>query len=304
MRFIGNKILAVSCLSLALCAGACSFLYAEEQPGYLTIIPDSGLIILNEDTLSPADPIRVEVPPGKQLLRFFPLHTAGRWAHRYLEYSFTLGSQGHRSIDLTKCSIFSFRTEPQSADLIYRDRFLGRSPGEYLLLTGVGDSVLVKITGFQTKVIHLDRVLEFGTDLFIALEPDESEAYVSKISPDGDYRSPFRAMLAPDLLVSLGSGIGLLVAGVHFNSEADRHYDSYLRLIGSSAREKAFSEARKNDRISKATIIAGDLAIGFFSYLIIRRYVLKSSKPETPEKKHRGLSFQIAPQKAGFSYKF
>ncbi len=304
MLFIRNKIVQLAYLSLFLLGPARLPLYAEEQPGYLTIIPDSGLIILNNDTLPADSLIQVEVSPGEQLLRFFPLHTAGRWAHRYIEYPFTLGSQGHRSIDLTKCSIFSFYTDPQSAELIYHDRFLGRTPGEYLFLTGVGDSVLVKMNGFQTKVIQLDRLLEYGTDLFITLEPDKTEAYIDQISPDEEYRSPVRAMLSADLMLSLGTGVALLVTGAYFNRQADKHYDRYLRLIGSKARENAYSKARRNDRVSKTTFIAGDLALGFFGYLIIRRYVFKSSGPKTPAKKNRGLSFQATPLKASVSFEF
>ena len=305
MLFIRNKIvLQLAYLSLFLIGPAWLPLYAEEQPGHLTIIPDSGLIILNNDTL-PADTlIRVEVPPGEQLLRFFPLHTADRWAHRYIEYPFTLGSQGHRSIDLTRRSIFSFYTDPQSADLIYHDRFLGRTPGEYLFLTGVEDSVLVKMNGFQTKVIQLDQVFEHGTDLFITLEPDKTEAYIDQLSPDEEYRSPIRAILSPDLMLSLGTGVALLATGVYFNRPADKHYDRYLRLIGSKARENAYSQARRNDRISKTTFISGDLALGFFGYLLIRRYVFKSSGPKTLAQKHRGLSFQATPLNAGVSFEF
>lgn len=304
MRFIKNKIPPVLYLLLLLSGfGSCS-LYAEEAPGYLTIIPDSGVVILDEDTLTYSNPIQVEVPPGAHLLRFFPFHTAGRWAHRYIEYPFTLGSQGKRVIDLTRRSLFSFQTDPQSADLVYRDRFLGRTPGEYLLLTGVEDSVLVLKIGFQTKVINLDQLLEYGSDLFVRLEPDKTEAYAGMISADEEYRSPVRALLAPDLLLSLGSGAALLVTGVHYNREADRHYDQYLRLIGTSAREDAFSKARKNDRISKTAFIAGDLALGFFGYLIIRRYFFKSERPEAPSKKHRGLSFRTSPGKATVSFEF
>ena len=305
MPFIGNKIVGpVGVLLLLLLGPGGLALYAEEEPGHLTIIPDSGVIILNNDTLPPGNPIRVEVPPGDQLLRFFPLHTAGRWAHRYLEYPFTLGSQGRRSIDLTGRSLFSIRTDPQSADLIYRDRFLGRTPGEYLLLTGVGDSVLVKMGGFQTKVIHLDRALEYGTVLYVTLEPDKSEAYIDQMSPDDEYRSPIKALMSPDLLISLGTGIGLLSTGVHYNRLADKHYDRYLQLIGNEARENAYSKASKKDRISKITFIAGDVALGVFGYLIIRRYVLKSSEPKTSGKKQRRLSFQATPQEAGVSLEF
>ncbi|MBN2289776.1 MAG: hypothetical protein JXQ83_10625 [Candidatus Glassbacteria bacterium] len=304
MPFIRNKILGPADIALLLLVSALAYLHAEELPGHLTVIPDPGVIILDGDTLDDSGPAEMEMPAGEHLLRFFPLHTADSWAHRYLEYPFTLGAQGRRVIDLTRRSILSIRSEPQNADLVYRDRLLGRTPGEYLFLTGVGDSVLVRMSGFQTRVIDLDRMLEYGGELFVALEPDKSEDYIGQISADDEYRSPVRALFTPGLLISLSTGAGLLVTGVHFNREADRHYDRYLRLIGTSAREDAFSQAKRNDRISKTAFIAGDLALGFFGYLIIRRYVFKAPGDNPQGQKRRGLSFRSTGREAFVSLEF
>ncbi|MFC1537589.1 hypothetical protein ACFL4P_02045 [Gemmatimonadota bacterium] len=306
MRFIRNNILLLGIVSLLLSGPVCLELIAEELPGHLTIVPDSGVVILDNDTLQYSETIELEVLPGEHLLRFFPLHTAGLWAHRYIEYPFTLGSQGRRIIDLKRRSLLSFQTEPQSASLFFRGRLLGHTPGEYLFLAGTGDSVLVNKQGYQPKVLDLDQILEYGTDIFLTLERDNSEAYLDQLSYDDNYRSPFKAMLSPDLMFSLGAGIGLLVTGSHFNREADKHYEHYLRLIGSKAREDAFSQAHKNDRISKATFIAGDIALGVFGYLVIRRLIFKSAGPDNPGKKRRELSFQVhsACGEAGISLEF
>jgi hypothetical protein len=306
MRFIRNKILLLGIVSLLLWGPVCLELFAEELPGHLTIVPDSGVVILDNDTLQYSEPIELEVLPGEHLLRFFPLHTAGLWAHRYIEYPFTLGSQGRRIIDLKQRSLLSIQTEPQSAYLIFRGRLLGHTPGEYLFLAGTGDSVLVNKQGYEPKVLDLDQILEYGTDIFVTLERDNSEAYLDQLSGDDNYRSPFKALLSPDLMLSLGTGIGLLVTGSYFNREADKHYDRYLRLIGNKAREDAFSQARINDRISKATFITGDIALGVFGYLVIRRLIFKSTGPDNPGKKRRELSFKLhsAYREAGISLEF
>ncbi|MEA2063342.1 MAG: hypothetical protein U9P14_06570 [Gemmatimonadota bacterium] len=312
MRFTRNRFFlhflpmqAAAVLTLLLAASPAP-LSAGEPPAHLTILPDSGLIILDNDTLSAVSgPITMEIPPGKHTLRFFPLHTADSlWVHRYIDYPFTLGSQGRRTIDLGSRRVFSVRTEPPSAVLEHRGRFLGRTPGDYLFLTGAGDSLVVKMEGFHTRSIHLDRMLDYGTELFLTLERDESIDYRDQFGADDEYRSIFRELLSPDLMLSLGAGAGLITAGVLFNREADKYYERYLHYIGSDIRENAFSKARRNERLSRASLIAGDAALGLFGYLVLRRYLLKSSRPGVPGRKHPRLSFKASTAEAAFSYEF
>ncbi|HUU29112.1 MAG TPA: hypothetical protein VM123_14995 [archaeon] len=278
-------------------------LWASEEPARLTIVPDSGLIVLDNDTLNLDSLTEIQIAPGGHILSFFPTHTAGRWVHRYLNYPFTVGSAGQKTIDLTARAIFRIRSDPQSADLSYRGRALGRTPGEYLFLLGTGDSVLVKLEGYQTKAIDLDRVFEHGADLFVSLETENLDRAASDLQTYS-YISPIKKLFTPDLLFSLGAGAALLTNGIHFNNEADKFYDQYMHLLGTKAREKAFSKARRNDRISKASFIAGDVAIGVFGYLLISRFVLKTGKHDSPNQKTHRLSLVIEPRKSGFSLKF
>jgi hypothetical protein len=306
MPSIPNKILpGKDFLSLAVALLAFSFLnsIAAEEPGRLYIIPDSGLIMLDSDTLRIDKPSALEVAPGEHLLGFFPVHTAGLWANRYLKYPFSLGSAGTKTIDLNIRDIFNIRSDPQSAELIYRGRFVGRTPGEYLFLLGTGDSVIVTLEGYQIKVIKLDDVYDSGTDLFVNLEPENPNLQTEDLQT---YQPgfPFKKLLSADLLLCLGTGTTLLAGGVHFNRVADFHYQKYLRLLGTNAREKAFSQARRNDRLSKATFIAGDVSLGLFGFLIIRRFIFSPENPDTPQRKHRRLSLKLEPGKSGLTLSF
>ncbi|MEA1997378.1 MAG: hypothetical protein U9N45_07050, partial [Gemmatimonadota bacterium] len=187
--------------------------------------------------------------------------------------------------------------------LTYRGQTLGRTPGEYLFLLGIGDSVVVRLEGYQSKTIHLDKLYDYGTELFLSLEPISADIGFDDLQTY-HYTSPIRKVLSKDLLICLGAGAGLLAGGAHFNHQADRHYDRYLQLLGTEAREDAYSKARRNDRISKASFIAGDIAIGVFGYLLIRRFVFPSEKPETPGEKRPRLSVIAAPGKSGLSLRF
>ena len=278
-------------------------LCASEEPARLTIIPDQGMIVLDSDTLELYAPAEIEISPGEHLLKFFPYHTAGHWAHRYLVYPFTIGSAGKRTIDLSRSDVFTISTDPQSADLYFRGRFLGRTPGNFFFLLGTGDSVVVKMRGYQDKALHLDRLHDYGTEVFYSMEPKSAEDFVEDDLAAYSYRSPLKKLIAPDLMASLGSGVALLVIGAHFNQQADKYYDQYLRLLGTSAREESYSKARRNDRISKATFIAGDFALGVFGYMLIRRFVFPAEKRDQQERPSR-LSVKVLPHRAGMALKF
>ena len=306
MLFIRNNLTRLRQAGLILnlfLLSLCWSLRASEEPALLTLIPKPGLIVLDDDTLQIEGPTEIEISPGEHILRFFPLHTAGEWVHRYLVYPFTVGSSGHKMIDLSKNAIFRIRAEPQRAELYYRGHFLGRTPGDYFLLLGTGDSVVVSLAGYQRKAIYLDEVFEQGTDVFVTLEPEGPEILLDDLQTS-EYISPLRQVLSADLLFCLGSGTALLASGVHFNRLADKHYDRYLRLLGTRAREKAYSKARKNDRLSKASFIAGDIAIAAFGYLLIRRFIFKSEKAPTSGKKSPRLSVITSPGKSGLALRF
>jgi len=278
-------------------------LYASEDTAWLTIIPDQGRIVLDSDTLELSAPAEIEISPGEHLLKFFPYHTAGQWAHRYLVYPFTIGSAGKRTIDLARSDIFTIRTDPQSAELYFRGRFLGRTPGDFFFLLGTGDSVVVKMRGYQDKILHLDKLHDYGTDIFYSMEPASAEEFVEDDLAAYSYRYPLKKLISPDLMASLGSGVTLLAIGAHFNQQADKYYDQYLRLLGTRAREEAYSKARRNDRISKATFIAGDLALAVFGYMLIRRFVFPAENRGEEKRPHR-LSVKVLPHRAGMALKF
>ncbi len=295
VRLTGLTIFLLFAIRVNLCA--------SEEAAWLTIIPDQGKIVLDSDTLELNATTEIEISPGEHVLKFFPYHTASYWAHRYLIYPFTIGSAGKRTIDLTRSDIFTIRTDPHSAELYFRGRFLGRTPGDFYFLLGTGDSVVVRMEGYQDKALHLDRLHDYGTELFYSLEPVSVDGFVEDDLATYPYSSPLRKLISPDLMASLGSGVILLAIGAHFNQQADKYYDQYLRMLGTNAREEAYSKVRRNDRISKATFIAGDLALGVFGYMLIRRFVFPAEKQAQGDKPSR-LSVKILPHKAGLALKF
>ena len=295
VRLTGLTIFLLFAIRVNLCA--------SEDPAWLTIIPDQGRIVLDSDTLELCAPTEIEISPGEHLLKFFPYHTAGHWAHRYLVYPFTIGSAGKRTIDLSRSDVFTISTDPQSAELYFRGRFLGKTPGDFYFLLGTGDSVVVKMRGYQDKTLHLDRLHDYSTEVFYSMEPASAEEFIEDDLTAYSYRSPLKKLIAPDLMASLGSGVTLLVIGAHFNRQADKYYDQYLRLLGTRAREDAYSKARRNDRISKVTFIAGDLALGVFGYMLIRRFVFPAEKRDQQERPSR-LSVKVLPHRAGMALKF
>ena len=66
-----------------------------------------------------------------------PHDVSAEWFHRYLVYPFSVGSNGHRTIDLTRCETFTFSSTPQAAELRYRDRYLAGQ----LHILGAADDV-------------------------------------------------------------------------------------------------------------------------------------------------------------------
>lgn len=295
VRLAGLTIFLLFSIRVSLCAG--------EESAWLTIIPDQGKIVLDSDTLEMNDPTEIEISPGEHVLKYFPYHTANYWAHRYLIYPFTIGSAGKRTIDLSRSDIFTIRTDPQSAELYFRGRFLGKTPGDYYFLLGTGDSVVVKMQGYQDKALYLDRLYDYGTELFCSLEPKSADELLEDDLATYHYRSPLRKLISPDLIATLGSGVALLAVGTHFNKQSDKYYDQYLRLLGSRAREEAYSKARRNDRISRATFIGGDLALGVFGYIMIRRFVFPAEKRGQEDRPSR-LSVKVLPHKAGMALEF
>jgi hypothetical protein len=252
--------------------------------------------------------LELELEAGEHVLRFFPYHTAdAAWYHRYLIYPFSVGSDGRRTIDLTRCETFTFASTPQAAVLSYRDRYLGRTPGEYLLLTGEGDSVLMSMPGFESEVFDLDNIAASGNlNVHLVLDPQIAGLDLDdeKISAY-EYHTPARKLLAPDLMISLTSGVAMLALGSYFNQKADDHYDRYQKLLGPSAREKAYSDMKRNDRLSKLSFVAGDAALGVFGYLLVKKIIFPAKGESGPERDEReGLSMSMSTTRAQFSFKF
>jgi hypothetical protein len=309
MRFMPNKSATVVLTALLVAAINCLAL-AAEKPASLRIVTQPGLIVLDSDTLEAAAgaPLLIEVEPGEHVLRYFPYHTAGEWVHRYLVYPFSAGSDGRRTIDLSNSAVFSFRTEPQAAELSYRGRYLGRTPGDFLLLTGVGDSVSISLPGYDQINVRLDEVHALGSlDIYHSLDPQiagiggvnaELQAY--------QYQSPLRKLLAPDLMTSFVTGAALLALGSYFNNKADDHYDRYKRLLGPTAREREYSAMKRNDKLSKTSFIVGDTALGVFGYLLVRRFILQRRGQENmgEEKLNNGLSMKVSTRSAQLSFRF
>ncbi|MBW7996559.1 MAG: hypothetical protein FVQ81_08345 [Candidatus Glassbacteria bacterium] len=308
MRFMPNKVTGFA-LALALTAGTFSLLAAAEPPAVLRIIPVPGLLLVDGDTVdtAPGPTVEIEIEPGEHVLRFFPYHTADQWYHRYLVYPFSVGSDGRREFDLTRTGVFTFRTDPQSAVLSYRGRFLGRTPGDFMLLLDEGDSVRVTLEGYEEEVLVIDRLHAAGnTDIFISLDPQ-----IASLSPEDDelrayqHNSPIRKLVSPDLMISLSTGVALLAVGAYFNQKADEHYERYQKLLGPSAREQAYDDAKHNDRLSKASFIVGDAALGIFGYLLVRRFIFPSQEQKNAEgKQPKGLSMELTTRKAQLSYRF
>ena len=308
MRFTPNRA-ACSILAAFLFSGVICSAGAAESPALLKIIPSPGLVIVDDDTLDVGGSAQreVELEAGEHVLRFFPYHTAGEWIHRYLVYPFSVGSDGRRTIDLTSCEVFTFDSSPQSAELRYRGRYLGRTPGEFLLLPGEDDSVTVLMQGYDTEVFNLDRISSLGNlDVFVSLDPQ-----IAGMSHDDEdimayhYQSPARKLLAADLLLSLTSGVAMLAVGTYYNQKADDDYERYQRLLGPKAREKAYQDMKHNDRLSKASFLVGDTALGIFGYLLVRRIIFPSDDSKSPEKDiHKGLSMKVTTSRAQLSYEF
>ncbi|MCE5272720.1 hypothetical protein LLH00_15675 [bacterium] len=264
------------CLGLCLClAAAAASLRAEDAPGRLTLVPDSGVILLDYDTLGVSGTTTIEITPGEHLLSFFPSFSDTRWAHRYLEYPFSLGPAGERTIDLTACRVFRLRTEPQDARVVYRGRTLGRTPGDYLLLTGQGDSLTFSLRGYLARSFRLDDLGASNDLVYAALEQSSEVEIESPELETANVLSPLKQLAQPRLLISLGTGVALLATGVAYNKKADDSYEHYLHLAGSADREKAYQDALHNDRLSKAAFIAGNVSIGAFGYFVIRKLVIR-----------------------------
>ncbi|MFH1070974.1 MAG: hypothetical protein V1794_15250 [Candidatus Glassbacteria bacterium] len=274
-----------------------------EETGKLKIIADPGVILVDDDSLECNGEAEVELEAGEHELRFFPYHTVDEWVHRYLVYPFTIGAAGQRTIDLTNRDIFTIRSDPQAAELLYRGRYLGLTPGDFLLLLGAGDSVVVKMDGYENKALQLDELHPAGAELFVSLE----RLIAQEVGPSDDleayqYRSPLRKLLSPDILLSLGSGAALLAVGAHFSQKADDYYDDYLGYLGTRAREDAYSKMRRFDRISKSTFLAGDAALGFFGYILVRRFIFPAEGSKRREPSH--LSMKFTGRRVALSYKF
>jgi hypothetical protein len=301
-----NRAAAILAL---LAAGLAGGAIAADPPAVLRILPTPGLVVIDADTLKAesGEPIELEVEPGEHVLRFFPYHTAGEWIHRYLVYPFSVGSDGRRTFDLNNCQVFAFSSTPQSAELRYRGRYLGRTPGEFLLLAGESDSVLVTMPGYETEAFDLDRVASSGRlNVYVDLDPQIART-ASEEEPvlAYHYQSPARKLLAPDLLISLTSGVAMLATGVYFNQKADEHYDKYQKLLGPRARESEYSQMKRNDRLSKASFIVGDTALGVFGYLLVRRIIFPAADPNAPAgQKKEGLSMTVTTSRAQLSYEF
>ncbi len=309
MRFMPNKSGTAVLAALILAVANCLAL-AAEQPASLHIITQPGKIVLDSDTLEATGdtPLVLELEPGEHVLRFFPFHTAGEWVHRYLVYPFSVGSDGRRTINLSNSAVFAFRTDPQAAELSYRGRYLGRSPGEFLLLTGEGDSVNISLPGYEQITVKLDNVLALGSlEVYHSLDPliagiggeeEDFRAY--------QYQSPLRKLMAPDLMTSFATGVALLAFGAYFNQKADDHYDRYQRLLGPSSREREYSAMKRNDRLSKLSFIVGDTALGVFGYLLVRRFIFPAHGQENmdEEKPRKGLSMNVTTRNAQLSFKF
>ncbi len=308
MRSMQNKS-ATAALTLLLVCAACGMSAAAEKPASLRIAARPGLLVLDSDTLdlTAGAPLEIRLEPGEHVLRYFPYHTAGEWVHRYLVYPFNVGSDGHRTIDLTSSAVFTFRTDPQAAQLRYRGRDLGRTPGKFLLLGGVGDSVSISLPGYEPTVVKLDEVPARGSrEIFRSLDPriagigDEENLHAYR------YQSPVRKLLVPDLMASFATGAALLALGAYFNKRADGHYDRYQRLLGPSAREREYSATKRNDRLSKVSFIVGDAALGVFGYLLVRRFIFPARKQENLAggQQRRGVSMRVTTSGARLSFKF
>ncbi len=262
-------------LCLGLCLAAAAALRAEDMPGRLTLVPDSGVILLDYDTLSVSGTTTLDIAPGEHLISFFPSYSDTRWAHRYLEYPFSLGAAGARTIDLTACRVFRLRTEPQDARIVYRGRTLGRTPGDYLLLAGQGDSLTFSLRGYQARSFRLDDLGSGNELVFAALQQSSGEEIESPDIETANVFSPLKQLAQPRMLISLGTGVALLATGAVYNRKADDSYERYLHLAGSVDREKAYQDALHNDRLSKAAFIAGNVSIGAFGYFVIRKLVIR-----------------------------
>lgn len=300
---IAGRIPRIRLLAAILLTACIGLAQAAEEPGYLTVIPDSGLILLDYDTLNISVESTVEISPGDHLLSFFPFHSERRWAHRYIDYNFNVGSGGRRTIDLTRREIFSLRSNPQSAEIHYRGKFIGRTPGDYMFLLGAGDSLRFRLEGYEEKVLFIDETAGRNHELVAVLHSRSPIEYAGEIEPLR-YSSPLRPLIEPKRVLSLGTGATLLALGVHFNKKADRHYTRYLQLAGATAREKAYQDAIHNDRLSKYAFIAGDISIGVFGYFLIRDIIFRNRGNAPGREKQRTLSLDMSPSGTAISYRF
>ncbi len=279
-------------------------LQATETPARLTLVPDAGVILLDRDTLQLTETTELELAPGEHLLKFFPYHTAGVWMNRYLVYPFSIGPDGRRMIDLTGRRAMMIRTEPAGSRIIYRGKALGQTPGEYLFLMEPGDSILLEHDGYQPRALRIDQLTDADSDLFFAMQPLDP----SLLSQDlQSYQLPsvWSRVLSWDMMLSLGTGAALLAGGTYFNQQADSYYDDYLHLIGSEAREAAYAQARRNDRISRLTFIAGETSLGVCGYLLIRRLIFDGDSPLGDPPHHpKRLSVVAEPGRGGLSLSF
>lgn len=269
-----NKQIFWLILLSLVCLVAPNYLRAEPQ---LVLKADSGLVIVDRDTLVLRMETRnIEVPPGEHRLRYYPLHRAtGTWENRYIDYLIDIDAGSSTRIDLGRRKSLRLETSPSGAEIIYRGKALGWTPGDYLFLDGRKDKIVLALEGYRPVTVDIDgqddgKLLEFN------LQPFGEANSPGQVVPLPK-KKPFSGVFSsPALVLSLGTGVGMLAAGAYFNNRADDHYDRYLRILNPVEREKAFKDARRDDRLSQASFITGNVSLAFFGYLLLNKYVFNN----------------------------
>ena len=284
------------------------YLHAQSE---LILKADSGRVIVDRDTLVlKMESKTVKVVPGEHRLRFYPLHSAtGVWENRYIDYWIDVDAGSSTRIDLSRRKSLRIETSPDNAKIVYRGKTLGWTPGNYLFLDGRNDKIVLTIDGYRPRTVDIDSQAD-GQLLEFQLQSFEEISHSGAVTPLPK-NNPFSGVFSsPSLVLSLGSGVGLLAAGAYFNNRADNRYDRYLRLLNPVEREKAFKDARRNDRLSQASFITGNVSLAFFGYLLLKKYVFNDkddsfiATESGIEHRKSGVGFSVCSGEAALSLRY
>jgi outer membrane protein assembly factor BamB len=151
-------------------------------------------------------------------------------------------------------------TSPRGAMVALEDRVLGTTPLRLTFQPGL--RLDLRARGYRDTVVTLPA--EARTRLHVLLRPEGGRVSASGEAGQGSgWTRSFLRWGAPLLTLAAGA------AAVYFRQEANDAYDAYLHTGQREAMERHLEEARRWDRWSVASWLAGEVFFGvtFFSWI-------------------------------------